>query len=52
MQELLDLAVDKRLQFVDLTSRPCRDVANSIYQLLGFRLRQTNCYRHDLETHT
>lgn len=49
---LLDLAVEKRLQFVDLTSRPSRDIANSMYQHLGFRLRQTNCYRHDLRTHT
>jgi ribosomal protein S18 acetylase RimI-like enzyme len=48
---LLDLAVDKRLQFVDLTSRPSRDIANALYQHLGFRLRQTNCYRHDLSAH-
>jgi ribosomal protein S18 acetylase RimI-like enzyme len=52
MKGLLDLAVDKRLQFVDLTSRPSRDIANSMYQHLGFRLRQTNCYRHDLKPHT
>jgi ribosomal protein S18 acetylase RimI-like enzyme len=48
---LLDLAADKRLHFVDLTSRPSRDIANTMYQHLGFKLRQTNCYRHDLGTH-
>jgi ribosomal protein S18 acetylase RimI-like enzyme len=49
---LLDLAADKRLQFVDLTSRPSRDIANTMYQHLGFKLRPTNCYRHDLSPHT
>jgi ribosomal protein S18 acetylase RimI-like enzyme len=29
MKGLLDLAVDKRLQFVDLISRPSRDIANN-----------------------
>ncbi len=48
MQELLDLAARKGLRFVDLTSRPSRDVANSLYRSLGFRLRETNCYRHEL----
>jgi ribosomal protein S18 acetylase RimI-like enzyme len=42
-------AADKGLRFVDLTSRPSRDIANNLYQSLGFRLRETNCYRHDLD---
>jgi ribosomal protein S18 acetylase RimI-like enzyme len=48
MQSLLDLAAQKGLRFVDLTSRPSRDIANNLYQSLGFRLRATNCYRHSL----
>lgn len=47
MTALLDLAVTKGIEFVDLTSRPSRTVANGLYQSLGFKLRKTNCYRHD-----
>jgi ribosomal protein S18 acetylase RimI-like enzyme len=31
---------------VDLTSRPSREVANGMYQRLGFEPRETNVYRH------
>jgi ribosomal protein S18 acetylase RimI-like enzyme len=48
MRRLLELAADKGLRFVDLTSRPSRDIANNLYRSLGFKLRETNCYRHDL----
>ena len=48
MTELLALARRKGLRFVDLTSRPSRVSANGLYRSLGFRLRETNCYRHDL----
>jgi ribosomal protein S18 acetylase RimI-like enzyme len=34
---------------VDLTSRPSREVANRLYQRLGFELRDTNVYRFDLD---
>lgn len=30
---------------IDLTSRPSREAANRLYQLLGFELRKTNLYR-------
>lgn len=32
---------------VDLTSRPDREVANRLYQRLGFKRRETNVYRFD-----
>jgi ribosomal protein S18 acetylase RimI-like enzyme len=48
MRALLDLAARKGLRFVDLTSRPSRDAANHLYRSLGFRLRETNCYRYDI----
>jgi ribosomal protein S18 acetylase RimI-like enzyme len=33
---------------VDLTSRPSREVANGMYQSLGFQPRETNVYRFEL----
>jgi ribosomal protein S18 acetylase RimI-like enzyme len=50
MRSLLDLAAEKGLRFVDLTSRPSRDIANNLYQSVGFQLRATHCYRHSLDT--
>ena len=35
---------------IDLTSRPSRQVANALYQKLGFALRDTNVYRLALES--
>jgi ribosomal protein S18 acetylase RimI-like enzyme len=34
---------------VDLTSRPSREAANRLYQRIGFKPRQTNIYRYDIE---
>jgi ribosomal protein S18 acetylase RimI-like enzyme len=48
MAALLDLAAQKGMRFVDLTSRPAREPANALYQSLGFTQRQTNSYRHAL----
>jgi ribosomal protein S18 acetylase RimI-like enzyme len=31
---------------VDLTSRPSREAANQLYQAIGFKVRETNVYRH------
>lgn len=50
MSGLLELAVRNGLRSVELTSRPSRDAANGLYRSLGFKLRETNCYRHDLHT--
>lgn len=35
---------------VDLTSRPSREAANRLYTRLGFKLRETNVYRYDLDS--
>lgn len=48
MRELLELAEQKGLRFVDLTSRPSREAANGLYRSLGFQLRETNSYRYKL----
>ena len=34
---------------VDLTSRPSREAANRLYQRIGFKRRETNVYRFDIE---
>jgi ribosomal protein S18 acetylase RimI-like enzyme len=42
----IDHAAEAGAVTVDLTSRPTRDVANGMYQRLGFELRETNVYRY------
>lgn len=42
----LQRASDAGATTVDLTSRPAREVANRLYQRLGFVRRDTNVYRH------
>ncbi len=49
MVGLLRHASDLGLRFVDLTSRPSRVAANNLYKKLGFQMRDTNCYRHQLD---
>ena len=44
----LDRARREGARTVDLTSRPSREVANQVYQHLGFEQRQTNVWRFDL----
>ena len=34
---------------IDLTSRPDREAANRMYEKLGFRRRETNVYRYELD---
>jgi len=48
MVRLLAVATERELGYVELTSRASRVAANELYKKLGFRLRETNCYRHDL----
>jgi ribosomal protein S18 acetylase RimI-like enzyme len=45
----LELAKAKGARTVDLTSRPSREAANRLYQRLGFKRRETNLYRYDLQ---
>ena len=42
----LEIAAARGARSVDLTSRPSREVANRLYQRLGFVKRETNVYRH------
>ncbi|MGQ0431615.1 MAG: GNAT family N-acetyltransferase [Microthrixaceae bacterium] len=50
MVRLLEVADQLHLDFVELTSRSSREVANGLYRSLGFELRETNVYRHRLDT--
>jgi ribosomal protein S18 acetylase RimI-like enzyme len=34
---------------VDLTSRPSREAANRLYQRIGFKPRETNVYRFEID---
>ena len=45
----LDVARARGAKTVDLTSRPSRDAANSLYRRLGFVQRETNVYRFFIE---
>jgi len=44
----VNYAKTQRARTIDLTSNPSREVANKLYQKVGFKLRDTNVYRIDL----
>ena len=43
-KELITIAWKRKLERIDLTSKPTRVAANKLYQKLGFELRETNAY--------
>ena len=45
----LDLARSEGARTVELTSRPDRETANRLYDRLGFKRRETNVYRYELD---
>jgi ribosomal protein S18 acetylase RimI-like enzyme len=47
VEEAIRLAAEAGARTVDLTSRPSRDAANSLYEKIGFRTRATNVYRYE-----
>ena len=48
-REALRLAREAGARTVDLTSRPAREAANQMYEKAGFRRRETNVYRYELD---
>ena len=48
IQRALDHAASLQAHTVELTSRPARTVANSLYQRLGFVQRDTNVYCYEI----
>ena len=49
VEAALELAREADARTVDLTSRPDREAANRLYLRLGFKRRETNVYRIELE---
>ena len=49
MQKLLEQCQSQDLKYVDLTSQPKKAAANNLYKSLGFKLRDTNCYRYNFQ---
>ena len=47
--EALKIAKEINARTVDLTSRPTRESANNLYKKLGFKIRETNVYRYEIE---
>ena len=48
-QACIDHAKQIGLKEVNLTSRPSRQAANSLYQAMGFEKRETNVYRYVID---
>ncbi|HEY7002918.1 MAG TPA: GNAT family N-acetyltransferase [Gaiellaceae bacterium] len=47
VEEAARLASAAKARTLDLTSRPARGAANSLYEKAGFKLRDTNVYRYE-----
>lgn len=45
----IDVAYHAGARTVDLTSRPEREAANRLYQRIGFKRRDSNVYRYEIE---
>lgn len=45
----LEVARQRGVRTVDLTSRASREAANRLYQRVGFKTRETNIYRYTFE---
>jgi|SRR5581483_6508774 len=48
-REALRIAKENGAVTVDLTSRPSREAANRLYQRIGFKQRETNVYRYEVD---
>lgn len=45
----IERAAQRGAKAISLTSRPSRAAANRLYQRIGFRQRETNVYRYDVD---
>ena len=48
MNHALEKAKELAVKSVDLTYRPSREKANMLYKSLGYKIRETNVYRHKI----
>lgn len=44
MEHLIEEAARMKVDCIHLTSNPKREVANALYQKIGFEKKETNCY--------
>ena len=44
----IEVARERGVEHLELTTAPRREAANRLYQRLGFKRRETNVYRHSL----
>lgn len=45
MEKLIEIAKEKELEIIDLTSNPQRTEARKLYESLGFEIRETGVFR-------
>lgn len=45
MEAAIEIAKEKEVSRIELSSRPAREAANALYQNLGFNIRETNYYQ-------
>ena len=48
LAKAIEVAKDKGVKRIELSSRPLRVPANKLYQKMGFKVRETNFYRLEL----
>ena len=48
LTKAIEVAKDKGVKRIELSSRPLRVPANKLYQKMGFKVRETNFYRLEL----
>ena len=46
IEKAIELANNLGAKTIDLTSRPSREAANTLYKKVGFQIRETNVYRY------
>jgi ribosomal protein S18 acetylase RimI-like enzyme len=49
-QAAIRLAAERGARTIDLTSRPSREAARRLYMKLGFKIRETDAFRYEIES--
>lgn len=47
LKKAILMAKNKKVAFIELTSRPERKIANALYQKMSFKIKKTNVYRYN-----
>lgn len=46
LKKAILIAKNRKVEFIELTSRPERKIANLLYKKMGFQIKKTNVYRY------